>query len=281
MDRKLEFSLLRKKLLGDETAHPDAGRDQLILDTEAKKFGEVKGGPEFERIFFGMRASEAINNGYQITQKGYFESPGSIPAIHTAMYLREIINAQRKPLTILDPFAGIGHSSWAFAMEGFDITSIEKNPFTWQCMMHNIEKAGLSSQTVGFNGDGENFLDAYATIFSAVYLDLPWDGKYKYNVSVPFHFEDMRPNGLAIAEKSLKHADIVAVKTPQNIDVSEVRTFADTHSIGSLVLYQNVEGRSNEYNQVTVIFNRKTTINEIREVSVSEQIIGKTARQTG
>jgi len=248
---------LRDSILGDESQDEDNGRNILLTEEEAIHFGELKGGPDFQRIFFGMKASDAIKQGYQITKKGYFESPGSIPALHTAKFLKELFESlgRQEPIRLLDVFGGIGHSAWAFLRYNFSVHSYERNPFTYSCLINNLDVAGLIGNSVIQLSNGVATMNELASLgnkFDAVYLDPPWNGKYKYDHSIPFKLTDTTPPLSLLFRDALKTADIVIAKVPQNIDLQELLGESTIGKFRVLVQYQNVEGRRPEFCQASV-----------------------------
>lgn len=271
MEAKQKAAISRQMLLGDEANNPDAGKDILLTEEEAILLGQVKGGPGFQRIMFGMKVGDAIRSGYRITRKGYFESTGTAAADNTSQVLKELLD-DNDELPLLEPFGGIGSNTWSFASHGLRVAVVEKHQFTYDCLVNNITQAGLTEKVITLPGDGDFFMKSQilsGSRFSGVYLDPPWNGSYKYDLSKPFRFENMDPNADLLIRAAIEIAPVVSLKVPQNIDTDEVRFLGENLGCGTMVHYQNVEGRIREFTQATVYFLRNMEGHTQEQISIT------------
>lgn len=274
MEAKQKAAISRQMLLGDEASNPDVGKDILLTEEEAILLGQVKGGSGFQRIMFGKKVGDAIRDGYKVTRKGYFESTGTAAADNTSNSLRKLI-ADNSDQTLLEPFGGIGSNTWSFAINGLNVVVVERHPFTYECLINNLAKAGIENQVIALPGDGDYFMKNQKLVgkrFSAVYLDPPWNGSYKYDLSKSFRFEDMDPNADYLIRAAIMVSDIVSLKVPQNIDTEEVKSIGGNLGCGTLVHYQNVEGRIREFTQATIYFLRNIEGHTQEQIRINSPI---------
>jgi len=126
---KTELPQFRTKILGD-SEEMDVGRNEVLSAEMVAEFdlslGQLTGYDNYKRQFFKMDAVKAVELGYKLTKRGYFEAAESPAAINTAKtlwkFLMEIGFDNDK--LILELFTGTGQTAWAFTQEDFLVKTV-------------------------------------------------------------------------------------------------------------------------------------------------------------
>lgn len=236
---------VRRERITDEGSNVQ--RHKLLTPLEALKLQKDFGGDGFVKLFFGLPMNTAIENGFQISEKGFFETTHSQTMDATAKTLKRILAdfVSEPDLTIADLFAGTGISAWAFATEGFKVDAVEKDEFTAKYAEENLIRAEVKDKVELINTDAINFIrDARKKKrhFGAVSLDPPWNGKYDYDLEKPFFLEFTKPQLDKLAESANDLADVILFRVPQNIDLEQVYALGDKLGREVIVQFQDMEG---------------------------------------
>lgn len=270
---------VRRRLAGASAQEVQSRPDRILSLAEVNEFnGKIREslGIPYERIFFGMPLSRAIEVGYKVTARGYFDATESVVAEHTAKTIRRIACAYpvppKQPLRLLDLFAGTGQTSWSFVRVGFEVESTEVDRIRATVALHNIKHSAIDDHWKLHSIDSLSLLDQHAksgTKFDAVYLDPPWSGNYDYDLSRPFLLENMTPSGAVLIEKSLQISDVVALKCPRSISRPQLEDLCRSFELWGKFEYQDVAGLPPELNQSTAYFVKRSRYPHLLEESVT------------
>jgi 16S rRNA G966 N2-methylase RsmD len=222
-------------------------------------------GVMYERIYFGMPITQAVETGYKVTCYGYFDSTESPSALNTAetiqSFLPKRVNGTKH--RILDMFCGTGQMSWAFIKHGFSVTAFEKSKLRYLICNHNLTHAfevKINKRldfTLCDGVDSLKNLQKENVMFDAIYLDPPWANNYNYNLGKPFFLEDMDPDGYELVKLALKSSRLVALKCPQNISINQLRKYFMMDNVSIEVHFQNIKNFPDSMNQVTIYFKKE------------------------
>ncbi len=260
MSKELDLLRLRQKLVGNELADHNSGRETLLTITDAERFQHAVMFSD-NYLFWGKPLKLAIRDGYQVTVRGIFECTEQKAAIDTASDLKDMLSRETRlpKLRVLDAFAGTGQNSWAFAQEGFEVLAFENQPVSCACFVNNLDISGLSASIEVVYDDVVTFLkskQAKEAGLSAIYLDPPWNGKYKYDLDKPFYFSYTEPPMDQLVIDSLDIVPIVILKAPQNIHLDSIKSFAQSLGLGAKIVFQDMHQSQPGLNQATIYFTK-------------------------
>lgn len=270
---KREAAGVRARAVGT-SGEKETGRDTLLTVAEALKLDKQVSGGKAPRLFFdNLPVWQAIQRGFQMTLKNYFEGSEFPAAAHTVTMIsklrRDLPPASPLPI-VLEPFGGTGLATQVFTRGGYYVLATELNETTHHVAVHNLTLARANNYE-RILGDGVALLKKRAANqeqVDVVFLDPPWNGKYKYDLAGDFELSNMEPDGRFLVETALKVAPIVAIKTPQNISVSHMFQLAKELGVGVRVERQNIKNYPPEFCPATVYFIRGSTLQEAEKVTV-------------
>jgi len=263
----------RQNTMGDETNN--TLRSTLLLPSQVDEYVFNLGGKDFYQVFFDMDLKKALELGYKISIKSFFEFTGSLAMKYTATYVKEILNAEfgeKDHVTMVDLFTGTGQAAFGFAKAGFCVTAIELDETTFQCAKENLRLSGVTNTKV-LHKNALDFLDEVAAKgdkFSVMFLDPPWNGKYMYDLRTPFLLEYTQPYAKDLICQSLELAPIVVLKAPQNISKKQIHALGDALCCRTHIQYQKMPQYPDELNHAVVYFikegEKRSTIRHSSEV---------------
>lgn len=248
----------RKNILSENNSDEINSRHIFMSPEQVDEFNLRLGGNGFYRIFFGQPLKVALNNGYKVSIKGYFESTDSPVMEYTAAKVKDILLSQinhKDPLTVVDLFAGAGQAAYAFKKSGFFVSIVELDSITYKYSCENLSRAGMD--VTSYHRDACEFISKSKennNNFSAVFLDPPWNGRYQYDLSKPFYFSHTEPDAERLIRDSESLAPIVVFKAPLNIHKDQV--WALGRALGRITLFQNqrTPGYKDEHNNAMIYF---------------------------
>lgn len=232
----------RQEALNDELG----GRQTLLTIGDVAEFqAELIG--DHTKLFFGMPISQAVEEGYAVSRRSFFETSHSpitqITARTTSDLLASIsFQGERK---VLDLFAGTGHNAWAFSKEGFRVDCIEQNAFTAECTRVNLALAEAQELTNVLNTDALSFLQTLPknNQYAAAFLDPPWNNAYNHRVDRVFSLRSTQPRldevTTALA-RCKRPFPLIVFKVPQNVDMDEVYAHCENLGYGAFIQHQVV-----------------------------------------
>jgi len=247
-------------------------RHTFLLPEQVDEFNLNLGGSSYYRIFFGLPLKNALLQGYKISVKGYFESTDSPIIEYTAVTVKNLLEnelAYTGVLDVVDLFTGAGQAAYAFAKNGFVVTTIELDKQTFIYATKNIIKSGVKVNSIC--DDARVFLsiaEKQKKQFTVIFLDPPWNGKYKYNLAEKFYFSDTDPNAEELIKRSLSLALVVVFKAPINLDHEQVKNLASKLNCKAIIQYQYMKNYEPQHNNVMVYFIRNNKGFLIEHVSV-------------
>lgn len=235
-------------------------RHQFLSLDDIVELEKGLGGENYHRLFFGYILSEALQKGFLISKKAFFEATENPVAENTAKTISKLLNelGYGDSLSILELFSGTGQVTHSFAKSGFTITTVEQDPITFQYAQHNLLLSGVSGLITAMNMDANIFLEraiSNGSHFGAVYLDPPWNEKFTYNdPSKPFLLEYTVPPSDALVSRSLQLAPIISLKLPLNVNQNQVISLGSSTQCKVLFQKQLINGFPNQLNVATAYF---------------------------
>jgi RNA cap guanine-N2 methyltransferase len=249
---------------------PDAlGRDVILSGDHAdavlrycRDMGSKFGAPGYLRYLFGLPADEALRSGYLITQRGLRETTPHACAEEIARTAIELLSDPdggrgEEWGSVLNLFAGVGQMAYSYARAGCRVESVENDRTTVDVAVHNMALAGLAGVAEYRLADGPATLDSAVDTgrrFSVVHLDPPWRGTYKYDLSLPFRFEDLAVDVGELVGLGLQAARVVVLNLPHNALPSQIGDLAALVGCSALVEYQYIADFPPSFSQAPAYF---------------------------
>lgn len=267
--KPLKPSGFRQSIIHDETDH--MYRSKLLLPSQVDEYVFKLGGKDFYQIVFDLDLKTALEKGYKISVKSFFELTSSIAMEHTALYCKKVLMEQfgsADNLSMADLFTGTGQAAFGFAKSGFKVTATELDDSTYQYAKNNLHLSGLKDTTVLHMSALDFIQNALMKKeqFSVIFLDPPWNGKYTYNLHEPFLLDYTDPNAKDLIRQSLQLAPIVVLKGPQNISEEQVRSLGNELHCRTVIEYQKMANYPDELNHAVVYFIKTGSIDHSSHV---------------
>ncbi len=189
-----------------------------------------------------------FDEGIQIDEEGLYSATPEIIALRQA----EKMNCK----TIIDGFCGVGANTIAFARFGAKVYAIEKDAKRLQMARHNAKIYGADEKIEFICGDF--FTEApkitkYGICperverVEGVFLDPSWRGPEHENLK-SFKLSDFMPNGNDILKLTFANFSKIALKIPDNFDISELEKLGKEYEIEDNIMYGRVIFRTVYFN---------------------------------
>ena len=170
-----------------------------------------------------------FDEGIQIDGEGLYSATPESIALHQAKKMNCKI--------IVDGFCGVGANAIAFARTGAKVYAIEKDEKRLRMARYNAKIYGVDEKIEFVLGDF--FEKAPQMKTEGVFLDPSWGGPSYENLK-KFKLSDFIPDGNDISKLAFGHFSKVAIKIPDNFDVSELEKFGKAYEIEDNIMYGRV-----------------------------------------
>lgn len=170
-----------------------------------------------------------FEEGIQIDEEGLYSATPEKIALHQAQKM----NCK----TVIDGFCGVGANAIAFARSGAKVYAIEKDVKRLKMARHNARSYGVDEKIEFICGDF--FREAPKIKAEGVFLDLEWGGP-AYKKLKNFRLSDFTPDGGKVLKVALKYFKKIALKIPDNFDISEFEKLGKAYEIEDNVMYDRV-----------------------------------------
>jgi predicted RNA methylase len=246
-----------------------AGRDVILSGGDAdavlaycRAMGAKFGAPSYLRYLFGLPVNEALQSGYEITQRALRETTPHACAEEIARTVLELLpdaddGRAEESRSVLNLFAGVGQMAYSYAKAGCRVESIENDPTTAGVAARNMAVAGLSGAVEYRVADGPAALASAVSAgrkFSVVHLDPPWRGTYQYDLGRPFMLEDLAFDVSDLVGLGLETAGAVVLSLPHNAMPSQVGELAARVGCRAVVQYQFIADFPASFSQAPAYF---------------------------
>jgi len=178
-----------------------------------------------------------FDEGIQTDEEGLYSATPESIALHQA----EKMNCK----IVIDGFCGIGANAIAFAQLGTKIYAIEKDEKRLEMARHNAKIYGVDEKIEFISGDF--FIEAPKIKAEGVFLDPSWGGPDHENLK-SFKLSDFRPDGNDVLKLAFQNFSKVALKIPDNFDISELAKFGKQYEIEDNIMYGRVIFRTVYFN---------------------------------
>ena len=246
----------------------EAGRDVILSGDHADAvlaychaMGSKFGCPGYLRYLFGLPVNEALQSGYQMTQRALRETTPHACAEEIARTALELLSGLdgggEEDRSVLDLFAGVGQMAYSYARAGCHVQAVENDRTTANVGEHNMAVAGLSGVVEYHLGDGPATLASAVETdrrISIVHLDPPWRGTYKYDLARPFMLEGLAVNVEELVRLGLECARLVVLNLPHNALPSQIGDLAVRAGGHALVEYLYVSDFPASFGQAPAFF---------------------------
>ena len=130
---------------------------------------------------------------------------------------------------VLDMFAGIGYFTLPMARAGAHVTAIERNPDSFQYLLENAMRNGVSDRVEPYRADNRDVLDSYeGEKFDRVVM-----GYYEAHEYLPaalavlkpggtLHMHEATPNEL-VPDRPVRRLEDAAVEAGRSVEILDVR----------------------------------------------------------
>jgi predicted RNA methylase len=246
-----------------------AGRDVILSGGDAdavlaycRAMGSKFGAPTYMRYLFGCPVNEALQSGFQITQRALRETTPHACAEEMARTVLELLpdpddGRPGQTRSVLNLFAGVGQMAYSYAKAGCHVESIENDPTTAGVAVHNMALAGLSGAVEYRLADGPGALASAVSAgrtFSVVHLDPPWRGTYQYDLGRPFMLEDLAFNVGDLVGLGLECAGAVVLSLPHNASAAQIGELAGRLGCSAVIQYQFISDFPASFSQAPAYF---------------------------
>lgn len=170
-----------------------------------------------------------FEEGIQIDEEGLYSATPEKIALHQAQKMNCKI--------VVDGFCGVGANAIAFAMSGAMVYAIEKDTKRLEMARHNARIYGVDGKIEFIHEDF--FEEAPKIKAEGIFLDLEWGGP-EYEKLKNFQLSDFTPDGGKVLKIAFKHFKKVALKIPDNFDISEFEKLGKPYEIEDNVMYGRV-----------------------------------------
>lgn len=151
--------------------------------------------------------------------------------VKTRMSIKE--SGDKRP-TAIEMFTGAGSLLSGINNAGFVIkATIDNNQSIMNMAKHNFEVFRIKADFPWVMGSAVDYILEIADKgekVDIVFADPEWKKKRLHDkkmVGTPFHLSDMSPEGEVVVETALKVANHVALKVPMNLNVEELKQYAE------------------------------------------------------
>lgn len=170
-----------------------------------------------------------FDQGIQIDEEGLYSATPETIALRQAKKM----NCK----TVVDGFCGIGANTIAFARHGAKVYAIEKDKRRLEMARHNAEIYGVNDKIKFIHEDF--FREAQKIKAEGIFLDPSWGGPEYENLK-SFKLSDFRPNGNDILKLAFLNFPKIALKIPDNFDISELKKFGRPYEMEDNIMYGRV-----------------------------------------
>lgn len=139
--------------------------------------------------------------------------------------------------TVVDGFCCTGSNAIAFARFGAKVYATEKDEKRLEMARYNANVYGVGEKIDFICGDF--FVEAPKVKAEGVFLDLEWGGPEYENLK-SFKLSDFRPDGNDILKLAFSNFSKIALKIPDNFDISELKKFSKPYEIEDNIMYDRV-----------------------------------------
>jgi RNA cap guanine-N2 methyltransferase len=246
----------------------EAGRHVILSGEHADAvlaychaMGSKFGAAGYLRYLYGLPVNEALESGYQMTQRALRETTPHACAQEVARTAREILSSlgggRDEDASVLDLFAGVGQMAYSYAKAGCHVEAVDNDRTTVEVAVHNMALAGLAGDVEYRWGDGPATLASAVDTgrrFSVVHLDPPWRGAYQYDLTKPFPLEGLAADVHELVRLGLARAHLVVLNLPHNASTSEIADLAAQVGCNALVQCLYVSDFPASFGQAPVYF---------------------------
>lgn len=170
-----------------------------------------------------------FDEGIQIDEEGLYSATPESIALHQA----EKINCA----SIVDGFCCTGANTIAFAKRDAKVYAIEKDEKRLEMARHNAKIYGMEDKIEFIRGD---FLEEAPKIKAqGIFLDPSWGGPEYENLK-SFKLSDFRPDGNDILKLAFLNFPKIALKIPDNFDVSELKKFGKPYETEDNIMHGRI-----------------------------------------
>jgi trimethylguanosine synthase len=178
-----------------------------------------------------------FDEGIQIDEEGLYSATPEIIALRQA----EKMNCK----VVVDGFCGVGANAIAFARFGTKVYAIEKDEKRLEMARHNAKIYGVVDKIKFIHGDF--FIEAPKIKAEGtcpepgewVFLDPSWGGPKHENLR-SFKLSDFLPDGNDILKLAFSNFPKIALKVPDNFDISELEKLGKAYEIEDDIMYGRV-----------------------------------------
>ncbi len=170
-----------------------------------------------------------FDEGVQIDKEGLYSATPEKIALRQA----EKMNCK----IVVDGFCGVGANAIAFARRGAMVYAIEKDAKRIKIARHNARIYGVDEKIKFICGDF--FEEAPKIKAEGIFLDPSWGGPGHENLK-SFKLSDFIPDGNDILKLAFSNFPKVALKIPDNFDISELKKFGEPYETEDNIMYGRV-----------------------------------------
>lgn len=178
-----------------------------------------------------------FDEGIQIDEAGLYSATPENIALHQV----EKMNCK----SVVDGFCGIGANAIAFARAGAKVYAIEKDEKRLEMARHNARVYGVEEKIEFICGDF--FCEAPKIKAEGIFLDPSWGGPKRENLK-SFKLSDFRPDGNDVLKLAFLNFSKIALKIPDNFDISELEKLGKAHEVEDNIMYGRVIFRTVYFN---------------------------------
>lgn len=143
--------------------------------------------------------------------------------------------------SVLDGFCGVGGNTIVFARLGMKVMAIEKNKTRLEMARHNAALYGVADKITFIHGDF--LIEAPKIKTEGVFIDLEW-GEPEYKQLKRFKLSDFRPDGNDVLKLVFANFSEIAMKIPENFDLSELKKYNKPYKIEDNLMHGKVVFRT-------------------------------------
>ena len=170
-----------------------------------------------------------FDNGIRVYREGLFSATPEKISLHQARKM--------DCKTIVDGFCGIGGNSIGFAKVCDKVYAIENNKNRIGMAKNNAKVYEVEKKIDFICGD---FFEELKKIKAeGAFIDLQWGGP-EYEELKKFKLSHFKPDGAKVLKTAFANFEKVAMKVPDNFDLSELEIFDKSYEIEDNMMYDRV-----------------------------------------
>ncbi|MEA2097886.1 MAG: SAM-dependent methyltransferase [Patescibacteria group bacterium] len=170
-----------------------------------------------------------FDNGIRVDREGLFSATPEKISLHQARKM--------DCKTIVDGFCGIGGNSIGFAKVCDKVYAIENNKNRIEMAKNNAKIYEVEKKIDFICGDF--FEELKGIKAEGIFIDLQWGGP-EYKELKKFKLFHFKPDGAKILKIAFANFKKVAMKVPDNFDLSELEIFDKSYEIEDNIMYDRV-----------------------------------------